>query len=129
MRLADFLCAPLPEWDFCRHDCCRWVARWIEARGHACPIKALGLRYSTERGALRTIRRGGGLSALWGRGMAAVGVPEAGEPQPGDVAVIRRETVCGLDEAMAIKVGERWASLALRGLEIGPAEPLKVWRP
>ncbi|MEH3121163.1 MAG: hypothetical protein PGN16_04150 [Sphingomonas phyllosphaerae] len=129
MKLADFLSAPLPEWDFRHHDCCRWVARWIVARDHACPIESLGLRYSTERGALLTIKRGGGLTALWGRGMTAVGVPEAAEPQPGDVAVIHRPTSCGLDEAMAIRVGERWASLALRGLEIGPAEPLKVWRP
>lgn len=129
MRLGDFLSAPLPEWDWRAHDCCRWVDRWAQTRGRTSPIKALGLRYSTERGALLTIRRGGGLMALWSRGMAAVGVPEADEPQPGDVAVIRRETVCGLDEAMAIRVGKRWASLAIRGLEIGPAEPLKVWRP
>ncbi len=129
MRLGDFLTQPLPEWDWQEHDCCRWVARWIEARGHLSPIKALGLRYSTERGALLTIRRGGGLAALWGRGMDAVGVPLASAPQPGDVAVIHRPTVCGLDTAMAICTGTRWASLAIRGLEIGPAEPLKVWRP
>ena len=129
MRLADFLSAPLPEWDWKNHDCCRWIDRWLQARGHGSPIEALGLRYSTERGALRTIRRGGGLTALWGRGMAAVGLPEVVESQPGDVAVILRETVCGLHEAMAVRVGERWASLAIRGLEIGPAEPLKVWRP
>lgn len=78
---------------------------------------------------MRVIGRGGGLVALWTRGMAAVGVPEADEPQAGDVAVIVRPTVCGMGEAMAIYTGDRWASLALRGLEIGAAEPLKVWRP
>lgn len=128
MKVGDFLTAPLPEWDWTAQDCCRWVDRWLQARDHASAIRALGLHWTTEKGALRVIRRGGGLVPLWSAGMALIGVPEVDEPQAGDIAVIKRATLDRLDQSMAIYTGSRWASLGLRGLEFGPADALKVWR-
>lgn len=129
MKVGDFLTAPLLPFDFVRSDCCRWLDRYLVARGRQSAIKALGLHWTTEKGALRVIKRGGGLVPLWSRGMDAVGVPEASEHKPGDVAVIGRSTLDRLNQATAIYTGSRWASLGLRGMEYGPAEPLKVWRP
>jgi len=129
MRLRGFMALSLPEWDWQAHDCCRWVDRWVQARGHASPIAALGLVYDSERSALRRITEGGGLLPLWTAGMSLVGVPSVDVAKAGDVAVIHRPTVDGLDQAMAICTGKRWVSLGLRGLIYGPAKPLRVWRP
>lgn len=65
---------------------------------------------------------------LWSAGMAMLFLPEVDEPTAGDVAIIRRETTCRTDQAAAIYTGERWASLGMRGLDVGPAETLRVWR-
>lgn len=127
--VGDFLMAPLPAWDWRAQDCCRWGSRWVQARGRPCPIKALGLHWTTEKGALRVIKRGGGLVDLWSRGMEAVGAPEAPGLRPGDLAVIQRPTLDRLNQSIGIYTGSRWASLGLRGMEYGPAEPQKVWRP
>lgn len=91
-------------------------------------MSALGITYSTEAGAIRRIVEAGGLAPLWDDGFARVGVSCADEPQAGDVGVIRRLTICALDEAAAIYTGERWVSLGLRGLDFAPAEAIQVWR-
>lgn len=127
MRVADYLAAPRPAWDWIALDCCRWVDGWVQARGFDSPIAALGLTYDSERSALRCIRKAGGLVPLWRKGMALVGVEEADAPMVGSVGVIRRPTSCGTDEAAAIFTGDRWVSLGLRGLDFGPAEALAVW--
>lgn len=127
MRLADHLAERLPPWDWTTLDCCRWVDRWVQRRGHVSPIAALGLTYDSERSALRCITQAGGLVPLWTAGMALVGVAEVDDAQPGDVGVIRRDTVCRLNEAAGIFTGERWATLGLLGLDFAPAEPLRVW--
>lgn len=91
-------------------------------------MQALGIKYDSERSALRRITEAGGLVPLWSAGMSLLFIPEADEPHAGDVGVIRRATVCGTDEAAAIYTGERWASLGLRGLDVGSAHALRVWR-
>ena len=129
MHVSDFLAIPRPAWDWRAHDCCRWVDRYLRLCGYASPIEALGLRYDSERSALRVIAKGGGLVALWDAGMAAVVVPHADAAQAGDVAVIERTTADGLNQAMGLFTGDRWASLTPRGLEFGPAQALRIWRP
>lgn len=110
-------------------DCCKLVARWAVACGHNDPMVTVS-PYASELSALRRIREGGGLVSLWSTGMAYVGVPAAsGVPQAGDVAVIERTTVCGGDQALGIFTGQRWATLAIAGLEFGPAVVIKTWRP
>ena len=109
-------------------DCCKLVARWVMACGHADPMVTVE-PYDSEFSALRRIRDGGGLVALWTAGMEHVGIPVADEPQSGDVAVISRASTCGSNEVLAIFTGQRWASLALSGIEFGPAHIIKAWRP
>lgn len=111
-------------------DCCKFVALWVLARGHPDPMGFLHGTYRDPLSALRRIEEGGGLVEQWTRGMRFCSEiePLEGEPVAGDVAVIRRATTCGTDEAAAIYTGARWASLGLRGLDFGPAEPIRVWR-
>lgn len=85
--------------------------------------------YSSEFQALRTIREGGGLVALWSRGMEDIGAPVVETPQLGDVGIIRAPTEQGDDEACAIFTGKRWAMLGIHGLVCSPADAIKVWRP
>ena len=127
--LGDYLGAPRPAWDWVNLDCCRWVDGWVQQRGYPSPIAMLGLTYDSERSALLAIRRGGGLVALWTRGMCLAGVREADDAQAGDVAIIGRPTECGTNEAAAIFTGERWMTLGVRGFHCGPADVLASWRP
>lgn len=127
MKLAGFLAQPRPAWDWVQHDCCRWVDRWVQMRGHGSPIAALGLVYDSERSALRRIAEGGGLAALWQDGMARLGIMPTDVLTVGAVGVIQRATLCGQDEAAAIWTGERWITLGLRGLDYAPAGRLKAW--
>lgn len=110
-------------------DCCTFVAGWIVARGHADPMVATHIRYDGMPSAMRVILKGGGLAALWTRGMDAVGVPCVDDPQPGDVGVILAATDDATGEVLGIYTGERWMTLGLRGINAMAAVPVKVWRP
>ena len=127
MTLGEYLKAPRPAWDFRSQDCCRWVARWIVSQGHADPMDFIGARYATRIGALRLIKRGGGLVALWSRGMAGAGMAETCEAKAGDVAVMSVPTEDGIGEACGIWTGDRWGMLHERGLVFGVGTPLKIW--
>ena len=111
-------------------DCCKFVATWVMVRGHPDPMGFLHGTYRDEFSALRRIEEGGGLVAQWTRGMRLCSEiePSDGPPAAGDVAIIRRATSCRTDQAAAIYTGERWASLGMRGLDVRPAETLRVWR-
>lgn len=120
------------RWRWGLWDCCRFVDEWVCLNGRRSPMETLGIRYDSELSAVRRIQEGEGLAALWSLGMQAVGVPEVDprdDLQAGDVGVIERPTACGVGEATAIWTGDKWATLALRGIECGPAEDVKVWRP
>lgn len=128
MRLGEYLSRPLPAWDWVHLDCCRWVDGWVQARGHASPMAAIGIRYDSERSAMRRIAEGGGLARLWSDAMRQIGVGVADSPLPGNIGIVKRTTACGMDEAAGIWTGQRWVTLGLRGLDFGPAEPLAMWR-
>lgn len=85
--------------------------------------------YTSEFAALRTIRDGGGLVALWSRGMSDIGAPEVDAPQLGDVGILHSLTEAGIEEVCAIYTGKRWAMLGIHGLVCAPSDPIKVWRP
>jgi len=127
MDLGEYLKAPRPAFDFVAHDCSRWMDRWIVSRGHASAMEATGIRYSSERSALRTIRRGGGLFALWQRGMDAIGVPEVATPTLGNCTILEIPTDDGVNETCGIWTGERWASLHRHGLMFGVGSPIMIW--
>ena len=127
MTLGDYLRSPRPRWDFASHDCCRWVARWIVANGHGDPMDHIGHRYTTKLGALRVIRRGGGLVELWTKGMTGIGLAAVTEPAIGAVAVLSVPTDDLTGEACGIWTGERWGMLHERGLIFGVGTPLRIW--
>jgi len=112
-------------------DCCKFAGKWAIVCGYVDPMVLVWRRpYNSERSAMRRIATGGGLVKLWSDGMAHVGLGEAiGETEAGDIAIIERATVCGGNQALGIHTGERWATLALSGLEFGPATVVKAWRP
>jgi hypothetical protein len=117
-------------WSWGSHDCCTFIANWSIERGHRDPMAFIRDRYVGESGALRAVKRGGGLLKLVSRGMASADIPRVDDnPQAGDVAVIKIETEDRLDEACAIWTGRRWAALGVRGITCGPAQPLAIWRP
>jgi hypothetical protein len=116
-------------WSWGIWDCCRFAAEWCIRRGRDDPMGFLRPWYTTEIGALRTIREGGGLVLLWSRGMADIGALEVDIPELGDIGILPSITEAGVDEVCAIYTGQRWAMLGIHGLICAPAEPIKVWRP
>lgn len=129
-NLASYLrAAGARSWTWGTHDCCTFGAGWFLLHGYADPMALFRGRYTTARGALRVIRRHGGLVDAVRYGMLDARVPEADEPRLGDMAVIERPTDDGLNQACALFGGERWVSLSTRGLDSGPGVPLAIWRP
>ncbi len=128
MMLGDYLRSPRPQWDYVAHDCSRWLDRWLVLRGHGSAMEAIGARYSSERSAMRVIVAGGGLLALWQRGMEAIGLEVVSEPRAGDAAILASETDDGHNRTTGIWTGERWASVHRHGLSCAPGDPLMVWR-
>lgn len=71
-----------PEWG--ASDCTSWPARWVEReRG----VKLAIPDYADEEGA-RALASGG-LDALWRSVLGGAGIYETGDPQMGDVGVVR----------------------------------------
>lgn len=128
MTLGEYLKAPRPCWDWINHDCSRWLDRWLVLNGHRSAMAATGVCYSGELSALRAIRRGGGLLALWSRGMAAIGLQVIATPQIGDAAILSLPTDDRTNETCSIWTGHRWVSLHRSGLVFGAGEPLRMWR-
>jgi hypothetical protein len=128
MTLGEYLKAPRPAWDWINLDCSRWLDRWLVLCEHRSAMEATGISYSSERSAMLTIARGGGLLSLWSRGMDALSLAQVQRPAMGDAAILAVETDDGTNETCGIWTGERWASLHQRGLVFGVGEPLKVWR-
>ena len=128
MTLGEYLRAPRPAWDYVNHDCSRWLDRWLLLRGHASAMDATGIRYNSERSAMLTIGRGGGLLALWSRGMEAIRCPIIDTPEQGDAAILSIPTDDATNETCGIWTGERWASVHKHGLMVGVGNPLAVWR-
>jgi hypothetical protein len=116
-------------WAWGRWDCCRFAAEWCIRRGRGDPMDFLRPLYTSEFAALRTIREGGGLVALWSRGMADIDAPEVENAALGDVGIVNEFTDHGDEQVCAIYTGKRWAMLGIHGLVCVPAEPIKVWRP
>lgn len=126
--LGDFLRSPCPAWDYVQHDCSRWLDRYLVGCGHASPMTATGIAYGSEREAQVVIGRGGGLLALWERGLEAIGLVQVDAPEPGDVAILSVSTDDGSDQTCGIWTGQRWASVHRHGTMFGVGEPLRIWR-
>lgn len=126
--LGDFLRSPCPAWDYVQHDCSRWLDRYLVERGHASAMAATGIVYGSERESKVVIGRGGGLLALWERGLEAIGLGQVDAPEAGDVAILSVATDDGSDQTCGIWTGHRWASVHRHGTMFGVGEPLRIWR-
>jgi hypothetical protein len=127
--LGAYLQAALPKrWDWTKHDCCRFVAGWVVARGHPDPLDTVET-YATEREAFLRIARGGGLVALWERGANYAGLSRATGPRKGDIGVLSAPQEAGPPETVGIYTGDKWAMLGMSGLIFAHPEPLAMWRP
>lgn len=124
MTLAEYLregAARPFAWGAC--DCCTWPAEWCRLVTGMDPSAPLRDRYRTKIGAKRHIARAGGLVPLIADHMAAAGIPETDEPQPGDLGVV----VTAQGQAMAIRTASGWACKGPHGLVLGQPVMLAAW--
>lgn len=128
MKLGEYLSQNRGAWDWINHDCSRWLDCWLIVNGHASAMDAIGIVYDSEQSSIRTIVRGGGLLALWARGMDAIGIPPVEVPAQGDAAILDVPTDDGVGQTCGIWTGQRWASVHRTGLICGVGQPLAMWR-
>lgn len=98
-------------------------AAWAIANGHPDPLAHWRGAYATEEEGLALITDAGGLVALFDCGATHAGIERrAGEPQPGDIGVLR----IGEHEAGAIFTGKRWAFVTDRGIGLASVEDAAI---
>lgn len=109
-------------------DCCTFPAAWAIEGGYPDPMAAWRGAYASETEAEQLIAEAGDLAALYARGMAEAGVPEAeGDPQPGDIGIVQ---LLG-EQAGAVYTGKRWALVADRGMAFASIDRgciVRFWR-
>lgn len=124
MTLAEFLrdgATRRFEWGVC--DCCIWACSWVLAQRGVDPSAPWRGRYRTARGALRHIRKGGDFVDVVSRAMAAAGLAETSDPQPGDVGVVLTD----MGGTLAVRTSTGWACKSERGVVVAPYELVKAW--
>lgn len=134
MTLGDYLEeAGRKPWRDGEHDCATFPADWAVLCGRDDPMARWRGAYATADEAQAVIAAAGGLETVWALGCAEAGIPEAeGEPQAGDIGIIRMIGKQGVADSGAIFTGKRWAFLAPRGLSASSIEPeflVRMWRP
>ncbi|MBI1682394.1 DUF6950 family protein [Caulobacter hibisci] len=92
------------------------VARWVEQERGTDPAAPWRGRYSTALGCARLVRREGGMHAIMGFGLAAVGLARTETPQVGDVGLVMQVTPAGPEPVAAIRTRRRWVMLTATGL-------------
>lgn len=111
-------------------DCMTFAASWVEACTGIDPAAEFRGTYDTQEGAEELIAAHGGLVALAGRQLAAVGAKRVQNPQSGDVGIVRAQV--GIDrvkEVAAIRFGPKcWAALSPVRVIAKPFEHVAVWR-
>lgn len=117
MARADF------AWGAC--DCALTMADWCRRVRGIDPAAPLRGRYSTARGALRTVRRRGGFEAVVRALMADAGFATTDAPRPGDVGLVEHP-VAG--PACAIRCALGWAVKSHAGVAVGGFPALAAWR-
>lgn len=125
VTLSDYLSAAAARpfaWGEC--DCALFGADWVLARRGFDP--AVGFRGTYRRScqAQDVLILRGGLLKLVGKQLAANGVEETSDPQPGDVGVV--EATEGATVAICVEGG--WACKSPRGVAVAPRRLYKAWR-
>lgn len=123
MTLAEFLKAgAATPFAWGHNDCCLWVVSWVQMRRGVDP--AAHLRgYTTERGALRHIRRAGDLPTLVALCMDGAGLERTDAPGPGDIGVVQTDQ----GPALALRTERGWAAKAPAGVVVGPFLLIQAW--
>ena len=108
-------------WGAC--DCSLWPADWVASRVGFDPAADLRGTYSCWLGAVRRMRRAGGLPWLFGPRLEACGMRPTNEPAPGAVGVVLAPM--GLVGAVRTKHG--WAVKREQGVIIAPYRTVLAW--
>lgn len=121
--LADYLRrqAALP-FVIGQSDCCLFIADWIIEQHGIDPMAYCRGGYTDERGAQELLAGYGGLPRAVGRALRRSGVPLTGDPQPGDVAVVRIADAA----ACAIRTDRRWALRLDESMALLPLDRVRV---
>ena len=132
MRVGEYIApAARRPWAWGTDDCCTFAAGWVLERGLPDPMAFIRGSYDTARGALRSIKEGGGMLPLWRRGMADAGIEEATEPDEGALGVLllplRRPV--GMLHTVGLYTGTKWVMRMRSGIHATPDVTVQaVWR-
>jgi len=108
-------------------DCLTWMAPWVLARRGVDPGTGIRETYSTEFGALRIVRKAGGMVPFLDGVFAPLGIVRAAAPRPGDVAVVQGRPDEGEIGGLVL---ERLVACLARpaGLFLRPTPIIAAWR-
>lgn len=109
-------------------DCLLMGADWVLSRRGVDPAAAWRGAYADEASADDLLARLGGMGPAMAAALEVCGIRAATKALRGDVGLVEVEGPRGRAEACGIHTGTRWAVRAARGVWIGRATPLAVWR-
>jgi hypothetical protein len=109
-------------------DCTIFASDWALAKCGRDPGEGIRGTYSTEAGAFRIIRRGGGMEAFIGRQLERIGWRHVEAPQDGDIGVVWTITERGRELMPAIRAGGLWVGRNSWGQGAGAYEHVAAWR-
>lgn len=110
------------------HDCMLFAADWAHARTGSDPAAPWRGRYRSEGEALQLVAEAGGMAALMGRALEALGWVKAHAPQAGDVGVFLVPTPKGRDEVAGVcGLRGQGAFVTKRGVVVARIKPVEAW--
>lgn len=111
------------------YDCCTHPGDWALTWGRGDPLAEWRGTYRSDAQAVRLITHAGGLSKLWERGLASIGIAPVHALRAGDVGVVMAATAAGVEPVGALFSGDRWSFRTAAGLIFAPATVLCAWGP
>ncbi len=124
MTLPEFLVEGASKpfvWGVC--DCSLWPADWIATSRGCDPAADLRGTYSCWMGAVRRIRRSGGLAWIFAPRLEAIGMRATIRPRFGDLGVVQAP----MGIVGAIRAQSGWAVKRETGVMIEPFETIAAW--
>lgn len=115
-------------YDPARLHCLMLGADWARTLTGRDPAATWRDRVESEDVALAIVESSGGLEALMSRALEAIGWRETSAACRGDIGLIVVDAGAGPKDVCGVSTGSRWAVRATRGLWIGRADAVRVWR-